>query len=200
MDRVRGAGGLVDEPSRDNLFIIPTAAAEHAIADPGQVAGRQADRVRGVPADLGATVEELEPLAIDADRPQEGLDGEAVVGHPGDRLADQRGVVEAVRRVAEVGAGVEGEGRGRRVAGVAEDVFPGAAVPGAGRLGSDPGGMIKQLRDGDLGLPGIAQRVGPGDEVEGAVVEGHPTGGLARPGSARRRSPARWRRGPWHRT
>ena len=110
---------------------------------------------------------------LDAERFEQPLDRELVVGLARHRLAHQRGVSERVRRVAAGGARIEGQLRGAGVAGVAEDVFPRAVVGCAGRFGANSRGMIEKLFDGDAPLARVTQRLRPRQELESRIVERH---------------------------
>ena len=196
VDVVGRRGGLLDEPLRDHLPVVPAAVVDHAVGDPGQVARRHAQPVRRMAADLRPAVVVLEPPVLDPERLEQRLDGELVVGLAGDGLAHQRRVGQRVGRVAAGGAGIERQLLGPRVAAVAQDVLPGPVVGRAGRFGADARGVIEQLLDGDPGLAGIAQRLRPGDEVERLVVEASSCAACAPAGSAPRRWPGPWRRPP----
>lgn len=117
-------GGFVHKPLRNDLSVLPATAVEQAIRDARLLTRGQAESVRWMTAYLFAAVEELKPPVFDANRFEERLDGELIVRLARDRLADKRGVVQRVRRIAAGRAGIEGELRRRLIIRMAEDFIP----------------------------------------------------------------------------
>jgi hypothetical protein len=128
LHRVRRCGRFIYKPLGDDLAAAPPPAAQHAVGDSGKITGRHAQPVRGMPPDGLAAVEVLKPPALDAQRSEERLNSELVVGLARNRLTHQRGMVQRVRRVAARGAGVERQLLRARVAALAEHVLPRALV------------------------------------------------------------------------
>ena len=77
-------------------------------------------------------------------------------------------------RVATAGSWVERQARCPGIACVPQDVLPCSIVGSADRFRANARRMVEKLLDRDPGLASIAQRLGPGDELEGGVIEGHP--------------------------
>jgi len=82
-------------------------------------------------------------------------------------------VRKGVSGITAGGAWIERELGGAIVAAVAEDIFPGTVVRRAERFRAEAGGVVEELFDRDFFFAGIAEGLGPGDELEGGVVEGH---------------------------
>ncbi len=115
----------------------------------------------------------LKPPVFDSEWLKQGLDGEPVVRLAGHVLAHQCRVVERVSRVTTAGARIERESSRSSIARVTQDVLPASIVGCSGCLGADAGRVVEQLLDRDPGLARVAQRLGPGDELEGAIIEAH---------------------------
>src|SRR5579884_2348250 len=76
--RVRGSGGLVDEPPGDDLPLFPATVTEHAIGNSRKVPRRHAHAMRGKVFESRTSVTVVEPPVLDAQRLEQRFDGELI--------------------------------------------------------------------------------------------------------------------------
>ena len=130
-------GSFLDEPIGNNLLIVPSPAAQHAVCNPGKVPGGHANAVRRVTPMLRISIQKLKRPMLNTDWSEERFNCELVVWPSCHKFAKESGVSKCVGRVTTSCSRIERQIYGARVTGMSNDILPGAVVGRAGRFGAD---------------------------------------------------------------